>query len=296
MIRISFKQLEIFVEIAKWDNVSTAAENLGLSQSACSMALSTLENQLSRVLFDRHGKQLTLNESGRYLLPKAIAVLDQIKDWQQLAMAPALGALSGHLILGASSTIGNYLLPDIIGEFIRAHPQVKMSLHIANSEQIVQQLQNFEIDLGIIEGSCHSPEITVTPWRSDELVVVAAPQHLLSQRTKKISKQELVENQWILREPGSGTRECFERAIGLSISPLLELGNSEAIKNAVQQGLGLGCLSNLIVANAIESGKLVRLKTVPLSLSRNFYMLLHKQKYQTTLLKAFISSSSPALL
>lgn len=291
MMRITFKQLEIFVEIAKQENMSTAAENLHLSQSACSMALSTLENQLSRVLFDRHRKQLTLNESGRYLLPKAIAVLDQIKEWQQLAMAPALGALSGHLILGASSTIGNYLLPSIIGKFIRAHSQVKMSLHIANSEQIIRQLHNFEIDLGIIEGSCHSPEIIVTPWRSDELIVVASPQHVLSQRTKKISKQELLENQWILREPGSGTRECFEKAIGLSISPLLELGNSEAIKKAVQQGLGLGCLSNLIVADAIKSGKLVRLKTAPLSLSRDFYMLLHKQKYQTTLLKAFISSS-----
>ncbi len=288
-MRITFKQLEIFVEIAKRQHMSHAAEALHLSQSACSMALSTLENQLGQILFDRHNKQLTLNEHGRYLLPKAINLINQIKEWQDLAIYQQSKELRGHLIIGASSTIGNYLLPAIIGKFIQIHPQVKITLHIANSEQITKQLLQFEIDLGIIEGNCYAPEIIVTPWGKDELIIIASPKCPLNKK-HKISLAELRQCQWILREPGSGTRERFEEALGGKINPLLELGHSEAIKSAIQQGLGLGCLSKLIVSDALKSGQLVELKT-SLSLIRNFYLLLHKDKHITPLLKAFIVHS-----
>ena len=293
-MRITFKQLEIFVEIAKRQHMSHAAEALHLTQSACSMALSTLENQLGQMLFDRHKKKLTLNEYGRYLLPKSINLISQIKEWQELAIYHPAKELKGHLIIGASSTIGNYLLPAIIGEFIQMYPQVKVTLNIANTEHITNQLLRFEIDLGMIEGKCYAPEIVVTPWGKDELIVVASPQYPLNKKYK-LSLAELRKRQWILREPGSGTRERFEEALGGKIHPLLELGHSEAIKNAVQKGYGLGCLSKLIVSDALKSGQLVELKT-SLSLIRNFYLLLHKDKHTTPLLKAFIAHSKLKLM
>lgn len=286
-MKITLKQLEVFVAVAKNENMSRAAEVLYLSQSACSMALGALENQLGGDLFDRHGKRLILNERGRILLPKASYIIDQIEEIQDLMSQDKKNILAGHLIVGASSTIGNYLLPEIIGHFMAEHPKAKISLQVANTEQIIKQLLQFDIDVGMIEGRCNSEEIKVYPWRKDDLIIISSAKNPLCKKAK-ITLNDLYESKWILRESGSGTRERFVDAIGSKISPFLELGHTEAVKQAVRAGLGISCLSRVTVSDALRSGELVELKTPFLKLSRDFYILIHKEKYQTAILNKFI--------
>lgn len=289
-MKITLQQLRVFVAIADKANMGHAAEVVHLSQSACSMALATMEKQLGRVLFDRHGKKLTLNEYGRALLPKAMNILKQVNEFQSLAQEQGNTTFIGDLIVGASSTVGNYLLPKKIGKFIEAYPEVKITLNVANTEQIIKQILEFRIDVGIIEGSCYAKEIEVTPWGEDELIIIASPKHPLSKK-RKIKLAEIQACRWILREPGSGTREQFEAAMGGKVTPFLELGHTEAIKNAVQENIGISCLSRITVAEALKSRQIAELKVPSLKLTRNFYLLLHKEKHQTALLKEFIKKS-----
>lgn len=285
-MKITLRQIEIFMAVAKNENMSQAAKALHLTQSACSMALTTFENQLNGLLFDRHGKQLVLNERGRILLPKAANLIAQARELQDLMILGKEKDLTGHLIVGASSTIGNYLLPQIIGHFVDQYPKVKISLKVANTKQIIRQLLQFDIDIGMIEGRCHINEIKVIPWKKDELVIIASPKNPLCKKAK-ITINDLREAKWILREVGSGTRERFEEAIGSQVTPFLELGHTEAIKQAVQANLGISCLSKVTVTEALKSGKLIELKIPFLKLARNFYILIHKEKYQTAILNSF---------
>lgn len=285
-MKITFKQLEIFVAVAEHESVSLAADHIHLTQSACSMSLNNLEQQLGGTLFNRVGKRLFLNERGRMLYPKAINILTQGNELQNLMMDTQKNPM-GHLIVGASSTIGNYVLPKIISTFISNFPQTKISLQVGNTEQIIKQTLNFAIDIGFIEGNCYSLDLDVQAWRQDKLIVVAAPNHYLSKK-KKISLQDLKHAEWILREKGSGTREHFEVAMKANILPFMEFGNTEAIKHAVATGVGIGCVSELAVTELLKNKSLVPLSTPFLKLSRHFYILLHKEKYQTTILRTFI--------
>lgn len=285
-MKITFKQLEVLVAVAKHENMSLAAEKIHLTQSACSMSLSNLEQQLRGTLFNRVGKRLILNERGRILYPKAINILTQVNELQNL-MADNQKNPIGHLIVGASSTIGNYVLPKIISEFIGHFPQTKISLQVSNTEQIIKQTLNFDIDIGFIEGNCYSLDLNVQTWRQDELIIIASPNHHLSKK-KKISLQDLKNAEWILREKGSGTREQFEAAMKANILPFLEFSHTEAIKHAVTTGIGIGCVSELTVTELLKNKSLVHIPTSFLKLSRYFYILLHKEKYQTVILREFM--------
>jgi DNA-binding transcriptional LysR family regulator len=288
MMKITFKQIEVFVAIAKRGNMTQAAKALFLTQSACSMALSALESQLGGALFDRHGKKLALNEKGSTLFPKAANLLTQITELEDV-MKGETTTLTGNLVVGASTTIGNYLLPGIIGNFITTHAHTKIILRVGNTEAIIQQLLKFNIDIGLIEGSCYADDITVTPWKKDELIIIAAPAHPLAKK-RKLLETDLQQAKWILREPGSGTREKFEEAMHGKIVPFLELGHTEAIKNAVMLGFGISCLSKTVVTDALANGTLVQLKTPFLKLTRDFFILLHKNKHRMALLGAFIEA------
>lgn len=287
-MKITLKQLEVFIAIANSKNVSQAAEKIFLTQSACSMALSVLEKQLNTVLFDRHGKQLTLNEHGRFLLSRAENIIAQAKEFQTLSTEKAERTMSGHLIVGASSTIGNYVLPQIIADFVTQYPQVKFTVRIGNTEEVIERVRHFSIDVGLIEGECSAKEIEVKRWLTDELVLIAAPKHPLKKK-QPIKLQDLLSSPWILRETGSGTRQQFEKALGSKISPFMELNQTEAVKQAVQAGLGLSCLSRVTVIDELKNQQLIELKSSCLNLNRNFYVLLHQDKYRTVILKEFLS-------
>jgi len=289
----SLRQLEIFVAISRTESVSRAAEELSLSQSATSTALGELEKQFSLQLFDRLGKSLRINETGQQLLPRAVELLDRAKEIEGL-----LGGQSGlgRMTIGATLTVGNYLATILVARFLQAHPESRIQLKVHNTRSIVQQIANHELDLGMIEGDCHHPDIEVQPWIADELVVFSAPDHPLAKlhkgEARKISMDRLLEEPWILREKGSGTRETFDRAFHNHHAKLnirLELEHTEAIKRAVESGLGIGCISHLALKDAFRRGSLVPLATPNLNLSRYFYFLWHKQKYQTAGMREFLT-------
>ncbi|MCY1295106.1 HTH-type transcriptional activator CmpR [compost metagenome] len=286
-MRFTLRQLQVFVAVAQQGSVSRAAESLALSQSATSTSLTELERQSDCLLFDRAGKRLSLNSLGRQLLPQAVALLDQAKEIERLLIGKSG---FGSLDVGATLTVGNYLATLLIGSFMQRHPECRVRLHVQNTANIVQQISHYELDLGLIEGDCQHPEIEVQPWVEDELVVFCAPQHPLARRGEA-TLEELTREAWILREQGSGTRLTFDQAMRHHPSPLnirLELEHTEAIKRAVESGLGIGCISRLALRDAFRRGSLVAVETPELDLTRQFYFIWHKQKYRTAAMREFL--------
>lgn len=279
-MRYTLRQLEVFLATSHFENVTKAAESLAMSQSAASGALKELEQQFDVQLFDRVGKRLQANELGRLLRPKAEGLLERARE---LEFDLINHRDVGQLKLGATLTIGNYLAVGLMAEFMRQSPGSLVSLEVANTEAIARQVLNFELDIGLIEGELHHPELEVSYWRDDELVVFCAPDHPLAGK-QSLSDEDLLAAQWILRETGSGTRQAFDRAMhGLlpnqTIS--LELQHTEAIKRAVQAGLGISCLSHIALEEAFARGALVPLAVPHRDLHRGFYFILHKDKYRS---------------
>lgn len=286
---ITLRQLEIFEKVAKSGNVTKASTQLLLSQSAVSMAIAELERLAGAHLFERQGRRLILNDRGRQILPEARNVLVKVRMMEQF-LEESTGQPRGTLNVGASTTIGNYLLPAIIGEFSRRYPNAKALLNVGNAQKIEAAVKDGDLDFGIIEGIPHIRSLTATPWRRDELVVVVGKAHPWA-KAKKASLRMLRDALWIIREMGSGTREIFEAAMqkkrtGFTI--FLELGHTEAIKNAVEAGLGVGCLSRMAVQRALEHGWLIEIAN-PLNLKRTLFILTRRSEHQTTLLQSFLS-------
>ncbi|MDC0663468.1 LysR family transcriptional regulator [Marinobacter sp. SS21] len=280
-MRYSFRQLEVFLAAAHFQNITKAAESLSMSQSAASSALKELESQFDIQLFDRVGKRLQLNELGRLYRPKVEFLLAQARELEQaLAKHTEVGALK----VGATLTIGNYLAVGIMAQYMKSETQPRVSLEVANTRTIAQRVIDFELDIGLIEGELQSPELEVIPWLADELVVFCAPSHPLAKKGS-LSDQDLKEATWIMREPGSGTRQTVERGMhGIlpEMKILLELEHTEAIKRAVETGLGIGCLSRVCLEDAFRRGNLVPLEVPDYRrFDRQFYFILHKQKYRS---------------
>ncbi|MDF3827348.1 MULTISPECIES: DNA-binding transcriptional regulator YeiE [unclassified Pseudocitrobacter] len=284
-MHITLRQLEVFAEVLKSGSTTQASQMLALSQSAVSAALTDLEGQLSVQLFDRVGKRLVVNEHGRLLYPRALALLEQATEIEQLFRED-----NGAIRVYASSTIGNYLLPEMIGRYRRDFPDLPIELSVGNSQDAINAVADFRVDIGFIEGPCHSADIVAEPWLEDELVVFAAPDSPLLEG--EVTLARLSAQPWILREKGSGTREIVDYLL-LSHLPQfrlgMELGNSEAIKHAVRHGLGISCLSRRVIAEQLESGKLVEV-TVPLpGLNRTLWRIHHRQKHLSNALLRFLS-------
>lgn len=276
----TLRQLQVFLAVAHFENVTRAAEYLSMSQSACSGALRDLERQYNVQLFDRVGKRLQANELGRLLRPKAEALLERAQDFEQDLMKHKE---VGQLKIGATLTIGNYLAVGLITHFMQDAPDARVSLNVANTSVITRELLNFDIDLGLIEGELYHPDLDVVPWRDDELMCFCSPEHPLAKR-KQLTNEDILQATWILREQGSGTRQTFDRAMhGLlpDLHVLLELQHTEAIKRAVAANLGISCLSRISLQDAFSRGALVPLPTPHRDLSRMFYLVLHKEKYRS---------------
>lgn len=286
-MKFSLRQLEVFVAVCRTASVTRAAEQLFISQSAASTSLAELEKQFSTQLFDRVGKSLRINEAGQELIPHAVELLDRAEEIKDI--------LEGHagyglLKIGATLTVGNYLATILIARYLQEHPESQVKLQVHNTQTVINQIANHELDIGLIEGECHRPEIEVNKWVADELVIFTAPDHPLVKQNN-VTMDDLIKECWILREIGSGTRETFDRAFHNYHSQLnirLELEHTEAIKRAVESGLGIGCISRLALKENFKHGSLVPLDTTELDLFRYFYFLWHKQKYQTAGMRAFI--------
>jgi DNA-binding transcriptional LysR family regulator len=279
-MRYTLRQLEVFFAAARFENITRAAEHLSMSQSAASGALRDLENQFDIQLFDRVGKRMQLNELGKLMRPKVKAMLEQAEE---LEWALALHDGVGSLKVGATLSIGNYLAIAIMARFKREQPGSQVALEVGNTAAIIHKIKDFELDIGLIEGEVQDEELEVIPWHDDELVVFCAPEHRLA-RKKRLTDRDLLDVGWILREPGSGTRQIFERAMH-GIMPqfkiLTELQHNEAIKNAVAAGLGISCLSGIVLADEFRRGALVPLAVPHRDLTRKFYFILHQHKYRS---------------
>ena len=286
-MRLTLRQLLIFTAVADTGSTTAAGERVALSQSATSGALNELESLLGAQLFDRIGKRLLLNDNGRALLPQARSLLDGAQKIESQFGLGSTGAATAPLVtrlrVGASTTIGNYVLPALIAGYSRTWPGAAVDVVIGNTRDIAAAVTRLEVDIGLIEGPCHEAELRVTPWLQDELVIVAAPTHALVQEgvQARVPLKALRQARWLLREPGSGTREAVEHVLLPHLHHLdgdMQLGSTEAIKQATAEGLGLACLSLCAVQDLVTLGRLVVLRTTLPRLTRRFYLVHHQKK------------------
>lgn len=288
---ITLRQLEIFLAVAGSGHVTRASQALHLSQSAASMAIAQLERQLDTALFERRGRSLKLTERGRLLASEARDLLVRVQ-----ALPTLLGgtgeALRGELRISASQTAGCYLLAPAIAAFARAHPQARVHCHIGNTAVAVQALLAHEADVGYVEGRVNQADIVSTPWQRDRLeIVVGRGSPQAAQR--KLDATRLRALPWIMREPGSGTRELLDQAVrtaGLDPLPATQTFNdAEAVKEAVIQGFGAACLPVLAIADDLREGRLVALHAPMLTLERQLWRITRRGSFDGAVLAAFES-------
>ena len=277
-MRFTLKQLQVFLAVASHENVSLAAEELAMSQSAASTSLKELEHRFGLRLFDRIGKRLQLNDQGNTLRSKAAALIAGALELEN----SLIGASDiGELKVGATLTIGNYLAIGIMAAFMKEHPAAKVNLNVENTASIAAKVRNFELDIGLIEGELQEADLDVSYWREDELALFCAPTHPLASH-RELQDEDLLSADWIIREQGSGTRQAFDRAMTGILSNLklrLELQHTEGIKRAVEAGLGIGCLSKITLEEAFKRGSLVPLACPHRNWTRQFYFILRRQKF-----------------
>jgi len=278
-MRYTLRQIQVFLATAQSQNISLAAQQLAMSQSAASNALKELEQQFELQLFDRVGKRLQLNETGKLVRDKA----QQLYEQAQALEAELQGEQGlGQLKIGATLTIGNYLAPLLMAQYMQLSPGQtgQVNLEVGNTTAIANKVLAYELDMGLIEGEFNHPKLQVKPWRPDRMVIVAHPDHPLAQ-VSQLSDQQLCQLQWIVREPGSGTRQAFEHAMYGLLAELdirLELQHTEAIKRAIEANLGVACLSYIAVKDAVERGSLITLAAPHRDWRRQFYIIYQKNK------------------
>ena len=290
-MRFSLRQLEVFLAVARSESVSRAASELRMSQSAVSGALADLERQFDILLFDRIGKRLRLSQLGHSLRPRADALFEQALELEQ---AFSNQSDVGVLRIGATLTIGNYVTVPLMARYMREHPGARVTLEVANTAEIARKVVNFEIDVGLVEGELHDPDLDVTSWCDDELVVFCAPSHPFARRGP-LRDEDLREAMWIVREPGSGTRQAFEHAMHGILADLqiaLELQHTEGIKSAVEAGLGVGCVSRLALDDAFRHGTLAPCPVPGRDFRRQFCFVLHKQKHRSAAIQTWLELCS----
>ncbi|APO95124.1 LysR family transcriptional regulator [Xanthomonas vesicatoria] len=287
-MRLTLRQLQIFCAIAHHGSTTSAGLAVALSQSATSAALNELEQALATQLFDRVGKRLVLNDVGMALLPQARKLLDGAQEIEA-GFQPGAIASMARLKIGCSTTIGNHVLPLVLRALRKQAPALRVDMESANSSAIARKVANFELDMGLIEGPCHLPELHAEPWLVDELLVVVGRRHPLAKQAK-VTLADLRDADWLLREPGSGTREEVEQLLLRHLhvlSDTRQIGSSEAIKNMVVQGLGVSCLSRWVVEGLIATKKLTPLTGGLPRLTRRFFVITHREKFFSPTLKRF---------
>lgn len=287
---MTFEQLRIFVAVAERQHVTRAAEALNLSQSAVSHAIGALEARYHTKLFDRVGRRIELTESGRSFLPEARSILVQAEH-AELALSEFGKLERGTLRVKASQTIASYWLPRHLANFRRAYPGINIRLWIGNTAQVAEAVETGEAELGFVEGVVDIAHFESIPVARDQLVVVVAPEHPWAEG-RRITPKSLSKSDWVLRESGSGTRSAFEHALielGVNVDRLpiaMELPSNEAVRAAVEAGLGATAISATVAAPSLEAGLLHHVRVIlP---EREFHVLRHKERYRSKIGEAFL--------
>lgn len=274
---MNFYRLKAFHTVARLENFSRAAEELYTSQPNVSKHVRQLETELGVSLFHRLGGSTELSDAGRIVYRYARQIFD-LTDEMQRALADLEGLERGSLRLGASSTPGLYLLPEMMAAFSHRYPHLQVSLSISNSRQIVEEILSRKLDLGFVGGFVETTGLQVQPFAGDEIVLIAAKGHRLAERTN-VSAEELAGEIFIVREAGSGTcRVGHDTLETLGIKPqrTLEMNGCEAVKRAVAAGLGLSFVSRYAIDLELAQGVLTVLRASGLTLPRQLYVVSRK--------------------
>ncbi len=293
---MTLEQLRIFVAVAERLHVTRAARDLNLTQSAASAAVAALEQRYGTALFHRIGRGIQLTEAGRMLLTEARGVLQRAADAER-ALEEMSGLKRGRLSIHASQTIANYWLPLRLHRFRANHPQIELHLTIGNTAQVAQAMIDGRADLGFIEGEIDEPSLLRHRIPGDRLVLVVGRSHPWFGR-KTLEAARLTGTGWVLREPGSGTRQVFEtaaRAMGVDPAALpvvLELPSNEAVRSAVEGGGSATVISELVVQSSLRHGALHAID-LPLP-RRDFEILRHRDRYRSQAEQAFMASIDAA--
>jgi DNA-binding transcriptional LysR family regulator len=286
--------LRVFTAVAELGSFSRAAEALYISQPGVSKAVAELERQIGIPLIDRPARTVRLTEAGVMLYSHAQQLFATERAAER-ALAQLQRLETGSLAIGASSTIGIYLLLPLIGAFHRRYPRLRLFLDIDNTRQIVERLRSSPLDVAFVEGPVEAPDLVVEPWREDMLVVIAPPEHPLV-RIEPVTLEQLLVEPFVLREPGSGTREVIEaelRARGVHLRVEMALGSTEAIKQAVSAGLGLAIVSAATIKVELEIGQLVVLNVANMAIYRQLTRVSLVGRPSSPALTAFQSLFDP---
>lgn len=283
---MNIQQLRTFVTVVDHKSFSEAARVLGVSQPAVTMQVQALETDLGATLLDRRYRKVDLTEAGRILLPHAHKVLADLEHARQ-ELENLSGSISGRLVIAASTTPGQYILPKVLGSFLAQYPEVGVSLRVLDTAEVVDRVETGDAHLGMTGAQIAGARVLYDQLGHDNLEMVCPPNHRLT-KSKEVALADLVEEPFIVREPGSGTRMVVEdvmRRAGVDSSELrvvMELGTNEAILSAVEGGMGLGVVSTWVAEKAIALGSAARVPLRGFPLERPLFLV----RPRTTLTRA----------
>lgn len=277
---MNINQLKAFVSIVERGTFSAAARATGVSQPAVSLQIQALEEYLGVDLLDRRTKKVQLTEAGKLFYPIAIQVVSQVENAQH--QLEELGdSVKGRLAVGGSTIPGEYILPKLLGKFKKEYPDVSITLRIADTREITEQIVSGELQVGLIGAEPSGGQLSARPFLHDELVFIVPAGHILSQK-RFVSLDDLAQAQFITRERGSGTRQTIESYLfkqGLSLDDLnivMELGSTEAVVNAVSAGLGTSIVSKWAAERSLKLGEISIVKLPGPAFARDLYLVVSK--------------------
>lgn len=277
---LNFHQLHIFYTVAEKGSFSAAAQSLHMTQPAVTMQVQSLEDYFGTKLLQRSTKRIELTEAGRTLMPFAERSIAIVRETDH-AMSAFTKQLKGRLQLGSSLTIGEYVLPRLLGPFGQEYPHISISMKVMNTAQIMEEILNHQLNFGLVEAPVNHPDMHMEAVMSDELRLVVPKGHALAGR-ESVTLAEVMEYAFVLREQGSGTRLVMEEQLKKrEIDPsqmkiVMELGSTGAVKSAVEAGLGIAFLSASSVKHEVTLGLMEIVKISDAKFHRQFYSIYLK--------------------
>lgn len=277
------RRLQVFHTVARLLSFTKAAEHLHMTQPAVTFQVRQLEEYFNTRLFDRTHNRISLTEAGQRVYGYADRIFALYAEMEN-AVRDLTGEVSGVLMLGASTTIAEYMLPALLGDFKAKYPEVTIRLNVANTDAIVSMVENNSIDLGVVEAPVHNKNLVVETCKVDHMVLIVPPGHELA-KLDSVPIEALLEYPYICREEGSGTREVILAHLndaGLdpaNLNLVMELGSPEAVKGAVEAGMGTSVVSRATISKELQLGTLVAVRIEP-PLERPFSFVHQKQKFR----------------
>ncbi len=286
-------RLKIFHTVAQVKSFTKAAEILNLTQPAITFQIKNLEEEFSTRFFNRDQNRITLTETGKILCRYAEKILSEYER-ANIEIAKVTGVLGGEIRIGVASLLGRYLLPKLIGMFKQEYPNIEIIMLVGDSAHLVQKIQEHTVDLIIVSEPYSVKNFVVKPFIDDEIVVIIHPEHKWAMRDL-IEVEDFLKEPFIAREPGSGLREVYKnflssRNIGLkNLNVVMTLGSSEALKSAVESGIGYTIISNIAVKREIELGVLKQVPVKEMNLRRRFLVVYPMKEYRKHVIDVFLN-------